>query len=97
VIDSAKIHTLSLITKDEHGTTNERIAMTSLEEATRIISDTFNSSDTKVLICPKTQTPEVVPSSSLPQVYDQSYLQHRLLTLPKARILEDSFTEITKN
>lgn len=62
-------------------------------QPTRTISDISNSNNTKVLICPKTQTPEVVPSSSLPQVYDWSYLQYRLLTLLKTRVLN----EITKN
>lgn len=97
VVDSAQICTLSFIKKGENGTVTEGVVMTSDKEATKVLHGICNPL-TQALICPKTQTHTALPSSSLPPVCDQSYLNHRLLTLPKANaLLQDTFTEITKN
>jgi hypothetical protein len=95
-IDSAKLYTVSIITKDEHGNTREKPVITSGQETTGMMSDLSTSSTTKALICQKIQIPGTFSFPS-PIICDDSYLEHRLRSLPKANILQEEYTELNQN
>ncbi|KAG1148129.1 hypothetical protein G6F37_003516 [Rhizopus arrhizus] len=95
-IDSAKLYTVSIITKDEHGSTREKPVITSSQETTGMISDLSTSPTTKALICQKIQIPGTFSFPS-PIICDDSYFEHRLRSLPKANILQEEYTGLDQN